>query len=103
MDAVEFVARAGTPLPAAVRVRPGRPACGATASYVEQHAAFSLDAALAASTCVSTALPVADRQACYAQYLRAAAEWAERLGEPRPDLATAAATQFGELQFFNVD
>jgi selenocysteine lyase/cysteine desulfurase len=101
-DAVEFVARHGhrfLPLYAF------DPATGLWShrEYVEQHAAFSLDAALAASTCEATALPVAERQAFYARCLREAASWAERLGEPRPDAALPAdAAQFGELQFFNV-
>ena len=70
--------------------------------YQERHAAFSLDAALAATGCDETALPAETRAGIYADCLREAQAWAERLGEPALAVQQPEAVSFGELQFFNV-
>ena len=70
-------------------------------THVERHEPFSIDAALDCTGCDQLPLPVETRREHYAHYLRQAAAWAERLGEPaRRDDALDA--EFGELQFFNV-
>jgi hypothetical protein len=101
IDAVEFIAEHGhrfLPLYAF------DPATGAWRhrEYEEQHAAFSLEAALEAGGCDETALPAGTRAAIYAKCLSEARAWAERLGEPASAVPQPEAVSFGELQFFNV-
>jgi selenocysteine lyase/cysteine desulfurase len=101
IDAVEFVAGHGhrfLPLYAF------DPATGAWShrEYEERHAPFSLDAALAATGCDETALPAATRARLYAEFLREAQSWSERLGEPVATGQPPEAVSFGQLQFFNV-
>jgi hypothetical protein len=101
MDAVEFIAEHGhrfLPLYAF------DPETGAWShrEYREQHAPFSLDAALGAGGCDETALPAETRARLYEACLREARAWAERLGEPAGSAQQPEAVSFGELQFFNV-
>ena len=101
MEAVEFVAERGH------RFLPLYEFDAATGAwrhreYREQHAAFSLEAALHASGCDETALPPDERARSYAACLDEARAWAERLGEPGTPPAGPEAVSFGELQFFNV-
>jgi hypothetical protein len=101
IDAVDFVAGHGhrfLPLYAF------DPATGAWShrEYEERHAPFSLDAALAATGCNETALPAATRSRLYAEFLREARSWSERLGEPVATGQPPEAVSFGQLQFFNV-
>jgi hypothetical protein len=70
--------------------------------YVEQHAEFSLDAALDTSSCDQVSLPTGTRAGLYAEYLGTARAWSERLGEPSMPSAQPEAGTFGHLQFFNV-
>jgi len=101
VDAVEFIAEHGHRF---LQLYAFDPATGAWShrEYQERHAAFSLDAALAASGCDETALPAETRAGIYADCLREAQAWAERLGEPALAVQQPEAVSFGELQFFNV-
>jgi hypothetical protein len=101
MDAVEFVAEHGHRF---LRLYAFDPETGAWShrEYEERHAAFSLDAARQATGCDETALPAEQRTRLYADCLREAREWSERLGEPPGTAALSGDEQFGELQFFNV-
>lgn len=101
MDAVEFIAEHGHRF---LQLYAFDPETGAWShrEYQERHAPFSLDAALAASGCDETALPVETRAKLYAECLREAREWADRLGEPAGPAQQPEAVSFGELQFFNV-
>jgi hypothetical protein len=102
MDAVEFVAEYGHRF---LQLYAFDPATGAWShrEYEERHAAFSLDEALKAGGCNETALPAATRIGIYAECLREARGWAERLGEPAASVPQPEAMSFGDLQFFNVD
>ena len=71
-------------------------------SHVEQHEAFSVEAALACAGCDQSPLPVETRREYYSHYLRQARALASTLGEPHGP-ATRLDVEFGELQFFNVD
>ena len=100
VQAVEFVAECGhrfLPLYAF------DPATGVWThrTHVERHEPFSIDAALDCTGCDQLPLPLETRREHYTHYLRQAASWAERLGEPAGATATLDA-RFGELQFFNV-
>jgi len=101
MDAVEFVAEHGHRF---LRLYAFDPETGAWShrEYEERHAAFSLDAALQATGCDETALPAERRAQVYADVLREAREWSERLGEPPGSTTQSGDEQFGDLQFFNV-
>jgi hypothetical protein len=101
MDAVEFVAEHGHRF---LRLYAFDAETGAWShrQYEERHEAFSLDAALHATGCDETALPAERRAQVYADVLREAREWSERLGEPPGTAAPSGDEQFGELQFFNV-
>ena len=100
MDAVEFVAEHGHRF---LHLYAFDPVTGLWAhrEFRETHEDFSLDAALGATGCDATALPVAERARFYAETLAEARRWAERLGEPAGKTPGAAAGQFGELQFFH--
>ena len=100
MDAVEFVAEHGHRF---LKLYAFDAQSGAWShrEYREQHATFSIEAALAAGECEATALPVDTRTGLYAECLRQAAAWAERLGEP-PAGDTPHDDRFGDLQFFNL-
>jgi len=101
MDAVEFIAEHGHRF---LKLYAFDPATGAWShrQYEEQHAAFSLDAALQASGCDETALPAETRAQLYTDCLREAHGWAKRLGEPTETPGQPEAVSFGDLQFFNV-
>ena len=101
VDAVEFIAEHGHRF---LRLYAFDPETGTWShrEYQERHAAFSLDAALAATGCDETALPAETRAGIYADSLREAQAWAERLGEPALAVQQPEAVSFGELQFFNV-
>jgi len=101
MDAVEFIAEHGHRF---LQLYAFDPETGAWShrEYREQHAPFSLDAALNASGCDETALPAEARAKLYAECLREAREWADRLGEPTGPVQQPESVSFGELQFFNV-
>jgi selenocysteine lyase/cysteine desulfurase len=101
MDAVEFVAEHGHRF---LRLYAFDAETGAWShrEYEERHEAFSLDAARHATGCDETALPAEQRAQVYADVLREARDWSERLGEPPGTAAPAGDDQFGELQFFNV-
>jgi len=101
VDAVEFIAEHGHRF---LRLYAFDPETGTWShrEYQERHAAFSLDAALAATGCDETALPAETRAGIYADCLREAQAWAERLGEPALAVQQPDAVSFGELQFFNV-
>jgi selenocysteine lyase/cysteine desulfurase len=101
VDAVEFIAEHGHRF---LRLYAFDPETGTWShrEYQERHAAFSLDAALAATGCDETALPAETRAGIYADCLREAQAWAERLGEPALAVQQPEAVSFGELQFFNV-
>jgi selenocysteine lyase/cysteine desulfurase len=101
IDAVEFVAELG------YRFLPLYDFDAATGAwghreYREQHAAFSLEAALRATGCDETALPAGERSVRYAACLAEARAWSERLGEPKGAAPRPEDPSFGELQFFNV-
>jgi selenocysteine lyase/cysteine desulfurase len=101
MDAVEFIAEFGHRF---LQLYAFDPETGTWShrDHQEQHAPFSLEAALSAGGCDETALPAADRAALYEACLREAREWAERLGEPAGAAQQPETVSFGELQFFNV-
>ena len=101
MEAVEFVAEHGYRF---LRLYAFDAETGAWShrEYRETHAAFSLEAALAAGGCEETALPVERRGELYAECLAQARAWAERLGEPCAGADATCADRFGDLQFFNV-
>jgi selenocysteine lyase/cysteine desulfurase len=101
MDAVEFIAEHGHRFLALYAFDPETGAWSHR-EYREQHAPFSLDAALNASGCDETALPAEARSKLYAECLQEAREWADRLGEPAGPAQQPGAVSFGELQFFNV-
>jgi selenocysteine lyase/cysteine desulfurase len=103
VDAVEFVAEHGH------RFLPLYAFDAATGFWAhrewQEHAErFSLEAALACRGCEQSALGLPERRQHYATCLRAAHEWAVRLGEPSADASSSAlkGVDFGELQFFNV-
>jgi selenocysteine lyase/cysteine desulfurase len=102
MDAVEFLADHGHRF---LRLYAFDPATGAWShrEYRETHAAFSLDAALQATGCDETALPLEQRAGLYAETLAAARAWAARLGEPPAGDGEPRAIEFGELQFFRLE
>ncbi len=81
MEAVEFVAGCGHRFLPLYAFDPPT-GLWAHRTYVERHEPFSSEAALACAGCEQVPLPVATRRERYAGYLRQAAEWAERLGEP---------------------
>ena len=100
IDAVEFVAHHGH------RFLPLYDFDAATGmwshrTYVEQHEAFSIEAALDCRGCESSALPLPERLQHYADCLEQARAWSEKLGEPAGD-GRQLEVEFGELQFFNV-
>jgi selenocysteine lyase/cysteine desulfurase len=101
MDAVEFVAEQGHRF---LRLYAFDAETGAWShrEYREQHAAFSLDAALDATGSDDTALPAEKRARLYAECLREASAWADRLGEPQGAEPTLTDDRFGDLQFFNL-
>jgi hypothetical protein len=101
MDAVEFIAEHGHRFLPLYAFDPETGAWSHRA-YREQHARFSLDAALHAGGCDETALPAETRATLYEACLREAREWADRLGEPAGSVPQPEAVSFGELQFFNV-
>jgi selenocysteine lyase/cysteine desulfurase len=102
MDAVEFIAEHGHRF---LRLYAFDPETGTWShrEYDERHAAFSLEAALQATGCDETALPAESRAKLYAECLREAHEWSDRLGDPPGLVEEAGGQRFGELQFFNVD
>jgi selenocysteine lyase/cysteine desulfurase len=100
IEAVEFVAGQGHRFLPLYAFDPGT-GLWSHREFRETHEVFSIDAALEARGCDTTALPLAERTRIYAECLAEAREWAERMGEPTT-AATAAVEQFGELQFFNV-
>jgi selenocysteine lyase/cysteine desulfurase len=102
IDAVEFVAGHGHRF---LPLYEFDPETGAWShrEYQEQHAAFSVDAALHATGCDETALPTETRARLYAESLSEAHAWSARLGEPPAHANRPEAVSFGELQFFNVD
>jgi hypothetical protein len=70
--------------------------------FIEQHARFSIEAALAASQgCEESALPMQERERLYAQCLNEARALADRLGEPVAAVLQQGEVEFGELQFFS--
>jgi selenocysteine lyase/cysteine desulfurase len=101
IDAVEFVAEHGHRF---LQLYEFDPETGAWShrEYQERHAAFSLDAALQATGCDETALPTETRAKLYADCLREARGWADRLGESTRPAQQPGSVSFGELQFFNV-
>jgi selenocysteine lyase/cysteine desulfurase len=100
IEAVEFVAGHGHRFLPLYAFDPGT-GLWSHREFRETHEVFSIDAALEARGCDTTALPLAERTRIYAECLAEAREWAERLGEPASPLKSAV-EQFGELQFFNV-
>jgi hypothetical protein len=102
MDAVEFVAEFGARF---LRLYAFDPVKGVWShrEYREIHDEFTLDAALTATGCDATALPLAERSRLYAEALADARRWADRLGAADARQAGMAAGMFGELQFFHVD
>ena len=100
VDAVEFIAEHGHRFLPLYAFDPGT-GMWSHREFRETHDAFSIDAALEARGCDTTALPLAERTRIYAECLAEAHEWAARLGEPVSP-AKVAVEQFGELQFFNV-
>jgi selenocysteine lyase/cysteine desulfurase len=102
MDAVEFVADYGSRFLQLYAFDAGT-GMWTHREYREQHAAFSLDAALNAAGCDETALPAETRAQTYAECLAEARSWAERLGVPGAIDADGALDRFGELNFFNVN
>lgn len=101
VDAVEFIADQGHRFLALYDFDPAT-GLWSHREYRETHAAFSLEAALHATGCDSTALPLETRAKRYAECLAEARAWAARLGEPAPAATDPAQVGFGELQFFNV-
>jgi selenocysteine lyase/cysteine desulfurase len=101
MDAVEFIADQGYRFLPLYRFDTGT-GMWSHREYRETHAAFSLDAALAAGGCDETALPAETRSRTYGECLAEARSWAERLGEPCEAAEAPDLEQFGELKFFNV-
>jgi len=101
-DAVEFVAEHGHRF---LRLYAFDAETGAWShrEYRERHEPFSLEAALEVTGCEETALPAQTRATLYAECLREARAWSERLGEPVTTAPQSEAVSFGELQFFNVD
>ncbi len=102
MDAVEFVARSGhcfLPLYAFDPIT----GLWSHREHQESHEAFSLDAAIEASGCDASALPLAERIRIYAACLTQARDWAGKLGEPAGESHAAGAGAFGELQFFHTE
>jgi selenocysteine lyase/cysteine desulfurase len=101
MDAVQFVAEQGHRF---LRLYAFDAESGAWShrEYREQHPAFSLDAALEAGGCEETALPAETRARLYAECLREATAWAERLGEPQVTAPAPTDDRFGDLRFFNL-
>ena len=101
MDAVEFIAEHGHRF---LQLYAFDPETGAWShrEYREQHAPFSLEAALKAGGCDETALPAEARTKLYEGCLREARAWADRLGEPTGPARQPESVSFGELQFFNV-
>jgi hypothetical protein len=100
-DAVDFVARQGhcfLPLYAF----DSKTGMWTHREFEEQHARFSIEAALEAQCCEETALPATERARLYAQCLREAGELAARLGEPQAATGSEKLVEFGELQFFNL-
>jgi selenocysteine lyase/cysteine desulfurase len=102
VQAVEFVAEHGHRF---LRLYAFDPETGTWShrEYRERHELFSLDAALGATGCDETALPAQTRAKLYADCLREARDWSDRLGEPTTSAPQPEAVSFGELQFFNVD
>ena len=101
MDAVEFVADSGYRFLPLYAFDAGT-GMWSHREYVEQHARFSLDAALEATGCDETALPAEDRAREYSGCLDEARSWAERLGEPGVAQDDPALAETGDLRFFNV-
>ena len=100
-DAVDFIARHGhcfLPLYAF----DSKTGMWSHREFVEQHARFSIEAALEAKCCDETALPATERARLYAECLREARELAARLGEPQAGTCSGDLVEFGELQFFNL-
>jgi selenocysteine lyase/cysteine desulfurase len=101
MDAVEFVADSGYRFLPLYAFDAGT-GMWSHREFCEQHARFSLDAALEATGCDETALPAADRAREYAGCLDEARSWAERLGDPGAAQDDPALAEVGDLKFFNV-
>jgi selenocysteine lyase/cysteine desulfurase len=99
LDAIEFVAEQGHRF---LSLYDFDLATGAWAhrEYVEHHAPFSIETALAAGGCERTALQQSERAALHAAYLAEARTLAERLGEPGTGRTERLAATFGELGFF---
>jgi Aminotransferase class-V len=99
LDAIEFVAEQGHRF---LSLYDFDLATGAWAhrEYVEHHAPFSIETALAAGGCERTALPQAERAALYVAYLAEARSLAAALGEPGTSRTQQLAESFGELGFF---
>jgi hypothetical protein len=101
MDAVEFVADHGYRFLPLYAFDAGT-GMWTHREYREQHAAFSLDAALDAAGCDETALPAETRAQTYAECLAEARSWAEKLGDPGASGTEDVLARFGDLNFFNV-
>jgi selenocysteine lyase/cysteine desulfurase len=100
-DAVDFIARRGHCF---LPLYEFDPATGMWThrEFEEQHAHFSIEAALELQGGEEAALPAAERARLYAECLREAGELATRLGEPQGGTCGGNAVEFGELQFFNL-
>jgi len=102
MDAVEFVANHGYRF-LSLYDFDMRTGIWSRRGHVEHHQPFSLDTALHAMPCATSALPVRDREVRYAEALADAGVWAKRLGEPEAAVTDSDTERFGDLQFFNVN
>jgi selenocysteine lyase/cysteine desulfurase len=100
VGAVEFIAEQGHRFLPLYSFDPGT-GMWSHREYRETHDVFSIEAALQARGCDTTALPLAERTRIYAECLAEAGEWAQRMGEPAVVAQGASPEHFGELQFFH--
>jgi selenocysteine lyase/cysteine desulfurase len=101
VDAVEFIAEQGHKFLPLYCFDPGT-GMWSHREFRETHDEFSIEAALEARGCDTTALPLAERARIYAECLAEARDWAERVGETPLHAQGTTPEQFGELQFFHV-
>jgi selenocysteine lyase/cysteine desulfurase len=101
VDAVEFIAEHGHRFLPLYSFDPGT-GMWSHREFRETHDEFSIEAALEARGCDTTALPLAERTRIYAECLAEARDLAQRMGEPAALGRDTAPEQFGELQFFHV-
>ena len=102
IDAVDFIARQGHRFLPLYGFDPSK-GMWTHREFIEQHAPFSITAALGATQgCEESALPATERRRLYAECLAEARTLAEKLGEPGLTKATPQDVEFGELQFFNL-